>query len=82
MAWSWDGERPEPRQWFGAFVRPRRAQALGRLPWLAPFFLRERRLRPRLDIDAPPLDVLLVVAGREPIARNVRGVAGTAKLTR
>ena len=27
-------------------------QALGRLPWLAPFFLRERRLRPRLDIAA------------------------------
>ena len=32
------------------FTRSR--QALGRLPWLAPFFLRERRLRPRLDIAA------------------------------
>ena len=28
------------------------AQALGRLPWLALLFLRERRLRPRLDIAA------------------------------
>ncbi|RBY84019.1 hypothetical protein DQ240_16340 [Blastococcus sp. TF02A-26] len=28
------------------------AQALGRLPWLALLPLRERRLRPRLDIAA------------------------------
>jgi hypothetical protein len=26
------------------------AQALGRLPWFAPFFLRARRLRPVLPI--------------------------------
>ncbi len=28
-------------------------QLLGRLPWFAPFFLRSRFLRPRLDMDPP-----------------------------
>ena len=48
------------------------AQALGRLPWLAPFFLRERRLRPRLDIAAllstcrsGRCTATLVLAGRD-----------------
>src|SRR3954463_3902190 len=70
-------------------VTPRegvRLQALGRLPWLAPFFLRERRLRPRLDIAALlsrcrwagwPLSL----ASRAHGARDMRGVAGPAKLT-
>jgi hypothetical protein len=31
-------------------VRSRLTQALGRLPWFAPFFLRARRLRPVLPI--------------------------------
>jgi hypothetical protein len=31
----------------------RRAQALGFLPWLAPFFLRARRLRARLLMGTP-----------------------------
>jgi len=62
-------------------------QALGRLPWLAPFFLRERRLRPRLDIAALLSRCRWAcsdpgVADRGPGARIVRGVAGTAKLTR
>ena len=35
-------------------VRSRLTQALGRLPWFAPFFLRARRLRPVLPISKPP----------------------------
>ena len=62
-----------------------RSQALGRLPWLALFPLRERRLRPRLDIAAllslPVGPQTLVLAGRDDGARIVRSVAGTAKLT-
>ena len=35
-------------------LRSRLTQALGRLPWFAPFFLRARRLRPVLPIRKPP----------------------------
>jgi hypothetical protein len=35
--------------WFGGSVHFC-AQALGRLPWFAPFFLRARRLRPVLPM--------------------------------
>jgi hypothetical protein len=40
-----------PRFYAGVLaVRSRLSQAFGRLPWLAPFFLRARRLRPVLPI--------------------------------
>ena len=54
-------ETPTPWSATGSCrVRARRldAQALGRLPWLAPFFLRARRLRPVLPmVSSSTLDV-------------------------
>ncbi len=49
-----DDEGPLPSWGRALVVRVgRRSQALGRLPWLAPFFLRVRRLRARLLMVTP-----------------------------
>ena len=58
------GARPDPRgpgpdhrdlELAGRELPPSRAQALGRLPWFAAFFLRPRRLRPVLLMRSPRL---------------------------
>ena len=78
------GKQWTPGRWPGVQMLDACAQALGRLPWFAPFFLRARRLRPVLPMVSSWMSVAAILsndARPKPISPGASRSLGRAALT-